>query len=270
MPKTPDISAELSKAWRLLTSALRKRPSFLMPGAPKAGTSSLFDAICTHPRISRGARKEPTSITKYPGSEARLRMNFPFVWSPGRICGDASVEYWSHPGAPAAARDLLPDAKLIIVLRDPVERAWSDYRMFRRSGIEQEDFVCTIERAVRWLSERDARSVCASALRNSFNPLRYVRCGMYAELLEIWRRHYTESQILVLISEDFFSNPQDETNKVWHFLGLSPVELNRVPRERISGEGEPVPPLARELLENFYAPMKTKLEEALGRSLPWF
>lgn len=269
MPKTPDISSELAKAWRLLTSSLRKRPAFLLPGAPKAGTSSLFDAICAHPQIARGPRKEPTSLTKYPGSEARLRMNFPFLWMPGAICGDASVEYWSHPDAPAAARDLLPEAKLIVMLRDPVERAWSDYRMFRRSGHQQEDFTVTVERAVRWLADRDAANLCASASRNSSNPLRFVRCGMYEDLLAIWREQFPGGQILVLISEEFFTDPQRETEKAWSHLGLPSAKLEQMPRARVSGEGEPVPPRAREILETFYAPMKAKLEESLGRPLPW-
>lgn len=269
MPKTPDISAELSKAWRLLTSPLRQEPAFLLPGAPKSGTSSLFEAICSHPQVSRGARKEPTSITKYPGSRARLRMNFPFVWRARRICGDASVEYWSHPGAPAAASDILPDAKLIVMLRDPVERAWSDYRMFRRSGMEKEDFTAVVERAARWLSEDDARCLCASALQNSFNPLRYVRCGMYTDLLEGWQQHFAGSRTLVLVSEEFFAAPEAEVRRAWAHLGLPPSSLEHAPRARISTDEEPVPLRAREILEKFYAPTKKRLAELLGRALPW-
>lgn len=269
MPKAPDIAYEVSKAWRLLTSPLRKRPVFLIPGAPKSGTSSLFDAICEHPQIARGMRKEPTSLTKYPGSEARLRMNFPFAWRSDKICGDASVEYWSHPDAPRAARDLLPDAKLVVAFRDPVERAWSDYRMFRRSGHETEDFTDIVESSVRWLTDRDAARLCASALRNSFNPLRYVRCGMYSDILEKWQRHYSPRQILVLISEEFFAKPRETLEKVWRHFELTNWKLEHVPRARVSEDREPIPPRARKLLEDFYAPLNKRLGEILTRSFPW-
>lgn len=269
MPKIPDTGQELAKAWRLLTAPLRKRPGFLLPGAPKAGTSSLHDALCSHRQVARGRRKEPTNLIHHPGSERRARLNFPFLWQAGSLCGDASVEYWAHPDAPAAAVDLMPDARLIVMLRDPVERAWSDFRMFRRAGTDTEDFTETVRRAVRWLSDVEATYLCRSTLRQSFNPLRYVRCGMYAELLEAWWRHFSPERTLVLFSKEFFSSPQAETDKAWRHLGLEPAPLPRVPRERDSGETEPVPVQARELLEQFYARHNRRLADLLGRSLPW-
>jgi hypothetical protein len=269
MPKTPDTREELAKAWRLLTSPWRKRPAFLLPGAPKAGTSSLHDALCAHPAVVRGRRKEPTNLIHHPGSERRARMNYPFVWDGRGICGDASVEYWSHPDAPAAARDLLPEARIIVLLRDPVERAWSDYRMFRRAGCDREEFTATVERAAGWLADGATGPLCEAALRHSYNPLRYVRCGMYADLLETWWRHFPREQTLVLLSEEFFAAPQAGTDRAWRHLGLEPVPLPRVPRERDSGETDPVPSRAREVLEKFYAPRNRRLAELLGRSLPW-
>ncbi len=269
MPKSPDTREELVKAWRLLTAPLRKRPGFLLPGAPKAGTSSLHDALCSHPEVARGRRKEPTNLIHYPGSERRARLNFPFRWEQGAICGDASVEYWSHPDAPAAAADLLPEARLIVMLRDPVERAWSDFRMFRRAGTDPGDFTETIVRAVRWLSDGDAAPLCEAASRQSHNPLRYVRCGMYADLLETWWRDFPRDRTLVVFSEEFFAAPQAEADKAWRHLGLAPTALKQVPRERDSGESEPVPARAREVLQSFYAPLNRRLAELLGRSLPW-
>ena len=248
---------------------LRKRPAFLLPGAPKAGTSSLHDALCAHPEIARGRRKEPTNLLHHPGSERRARANFPLRWSRGQLCGDASVEYWSHPEAPGAAADLMPEVPLIVMLRDPVERAWSDFRMFRRAGMDSEDFVQTVSRAVHWLSDSAMWPLCESALRNSFNPLRYVRCGMYADILAVWWRRFPRNRTLVLFSKDFFACPHKATDKAWRHLGLEPVVLPHTPYERRSGEPEPVPARAREVLEKFYDSQNRKLEDLLGCSLPW-
>jgi hypothetical protein len=270
MPKKPDINAEISKACRLLTAPLRTRPSFLMPGAPKCGSSSLFDALLLHPRVRRGPFKEPASMIRYPGSELRLRMNFPFVspFAPW-ICGDASMEYWFHPDVPARAAEMMPDAKLIFIFREPVARAWSEYRMFRKSGNDPEDFTATVANAIRWLSDPSATALCRSALRQWKNPLRYVRCGMYADLLREWWRCFPREQSLVFFLEELTASPQEHLERAWKHLGLNPVTAGRIPHARDSGGGEPVPDAARGILDGFYAPLNADLSLLLGRNLPW-
>jgi len=270
MSKTPDIQAEISKVWRLLTSPLRTPPSFLMPGAPKCGSSSLFDALLLHPRVRRGLFKEPASLIRYPGSELRLRMNDPFVrpFAPW-ICGDASMEYWFHPSVPARAAEMLPDARLIFIFREPVARAWSEYRMFRKSGNDPADFTETVSKAVRWLVDPDAGDLCRSALRQWNNPLRYVRCGMYAELLREWWRHFPRKHSLVLFLEEVTASPQEHLTKAWNHLGLDGVTVANMPHARDGGDREPIPEAAQRILEDFYRPRDADLRSLLGRELPW-
>lgn len=270
MPKKPDINAEISKACRLLTAPLRTRPSFLMPGAPKCGSSSLFDALLLHPRVRRGPFKEPASMIRYPGSELRLRMNFPFVrpFAPW-VCGDASMEYWFHPDVPARAAEMMPDARLIFIFREPVARAWSEYRMFRKSGDDTSDFTETVSNAVRWLSDPSGKELYRSALRQSNNPLRYVRCGMYADLLQDWWRHFPRDQSLVLFLEELTESPQEHLARIWRHLGLKPVHLKKMPHARDAGGAEPPPAAAARVLSEFCKPLNADLAELLGRDLPW-
>jgi len=270
MAKPPDIQAEVTKVWRLMSSRLRTRPSFLMPGAPKCGSSSLFDALLLHPNISRGLFKEPASLIRYPGSELRLRMNYPFIrpFSP-RICGDASMEYWFHPSVPARAAEMMPDARLVFIFRDPVARAWSEYRMFRKSGDDADDFTKTVSNAVRWLADPDARDLCLSALRQWKNPLRYVRCGMYADLLREWWRHFPHEHSLVLFLEEVTASPQEHLAKAWSHLGLESVPVPSMPHARDSGGGEAIPAEAQRILREFYSSRDADLRGLLGRELPW-
>jgi hypothetical protein len=270
MPKKPDINAEISKACRLLTAPLRTRPSFLMPGAPKCGSSSLFDALLLHPRVRRGPFKEPASMIRYPGSELRLRMNFPFVrpFAPW-ICGDASMEYWFHPDVPARAAEMMPDAKLIFIFREPVARAWSEYRMFRKSGNDPEDFTATVTNAIRWLSDPSATALCRSALRQWKNPLRYVRCGMYADLLREWWRCFPREQSLVFFLEELTESPQEHLARIWRHLGLEPVPVKKMPHARAGGGKEPLPAEAERMVAEFYKPLNADLAGLLGRDLPW-
>jgi len=270
MAKKPDINAEISKACRLLTAPLRTRPSFLMPGAPKCGSSSLFDALLLHPRVRRGPFKEPASMIRYPGSELRLRMNFPFVrpFAPW-VCGDASMEYWFHPDVPARAAEMMPDARLIFIFREPVARAWSEFRMFRKSGEDNADFTETVTNAIRWLSAPTGKELCRSALRQSNNPLRYVRCGMYADLLQDWWRYFTREQSLVLFLEELTESPQDHLSRIWRHLGVEPVPVTKMPHARDGGGAEPLPAGAAHVLSEFYKPLNADLTGLLGRDLPW-
>lgn len=270
LSKKPDLQAEASKAWRLLTAPLRTRPVFLMPGAPKCGSSSLFDALLLHPRVRRGLFKEPASLIRYPGSDLRLRMNFPLVrplvpW----VCGDASMEYWFHPSVPARAARMMPDARLIFIFREPVARAWSEYRMFRKSGNDDADFTRTVSSAVKWLSDPSARDLCLSSLRQWKNPLRFVRCGMYADLLREWWRHFPREQSLVLFLEEVTLSPQEHLAKAWQHLGLESVPVPSMPHARDSGGGEAIPAEAQRILGDFYRPLDADLRGLLGRELPW-
>ena len=98
------ISRELSKAWCLGTAPLRALPDFLIPGAPKCATSSVYDLIALHPEVRRSWRKEPTNFVHYGKSALHARMNHPLRL--GRfLCGDASVEYFFHPEAAANAAE---------------------------------------------------------------------------------------------------------------------------------------------------------------------
>lgn len=256
----------MARAWRLATAPLRRLPDFLIAGAPKCGTSSLYDLIALHPGVRRGWRKEPTNFIHYPTSHLWSRMNQPLAI--GRfVCGEGSVEYFFHPDALFNAAAVVPQAKVLFLLRDPVVRAWSDYRMFVKSGGENDDFGAVVRRAIRWLSDPEARPLCEAACRASFNPVRYVRCGMYAELIGRWP--FPREQVLVSFAEDLFERPQDVAPLVYSFLGLPDFVPDRFPHARDSGNRSMPPGDVIAEMRAFYAPHDAKLRELLGRKLPW-
>lgn len=265
----PDYRAELNKVWRLATAFWRPLPGFVIAGAPKCGTSSLYDLIALHPEVRRAARKEPTNFLHYPGSAMRARMHQPLFG--GRfLCGEGSVEYFAHPEGPERVAEVVPRAKLLFLLRDPVERAWSDYRMFVRSGQETEDFPTVVDRAVRWLGDPDLTELCAAAARNSFSPLRYVLNGMYGKLLGRWEAVFGREQMLVLEAEELFANGADVARRVYEFLELPDYEPGETPHARNSGEsGSAVPVEAERTLREFYAPEVEAVRGWLGREPGW-
>ena len=259
---------EITRGWRLASAPLRRLPDFLIPGAPKCGTSSLYDLIALHPRVRRGWRKEPTNFIHYPTSSIWSRMNQPFAFG-SFVCGEGSVEYFFHPDAAFNAAAVVPQAKVLFLLRDPVVRAWSEYRMFVKSGLEKESFDCVVRQSMRWLSDPDLRPLCEAASKPPFNPIRYVRCGIYAELIGRWLRAFPREQVLVSFAEDLFERPRDLARTVYSFLGLPDYEPASFPHARDSGNRSMPPADIVAEMREFYAPHDAELRTFLGRNLPW-
>ncbi len=264
------IQEELGKAWRLGTAPFRAMPSFVIVGAPKCGTSSLYDDLASHPDVRRGARKEPTNFLHYPGSRLRSAMNYPVRFGKGQfVVGDGSVEYFSHPDGPRNVRAVLPEARLIFLLRDPVRRAWSDYWMFREFGTEREEFEPVVDRAMDWLRQDDLRPLVESVERVNWNPLRYVLIGEYARVIERWLEVWPREQCLFLLSEEFSTNRTSVLMDVQRHLGLRERELPELPRARLGKISEKLDPAVESRMREYYAPHNARLAEILGRSLPW-
>ncbi len=268
--RAPDIRFEIDKAWRLATAIVRPLPSFVIAGAPKCGTSTLYDYLTKLSGVRRGARKEPTNFVHYPGSRLRSAMNYPVRW-PGQnfIVGDGSVEYFANPQAPGNVRAVLPDVRLIFLLRDPVCRAWSDYQMFRKSGADAADFSETVRRAARWLDDPSVLPLVDSAACKAHHPTRYLLCGWYARALERWFEVFPREQCLVLFSEELFADPYRRMPEVLRHLGLGGLEAPSLPRARDGGYAGSMPAETESELRRFFAPRNRALADMLGRELPW-
>lgn len=270
MTRPPDLRFELEKAWRLATSPWRALPEFVIAGAPKCGTSTLYDILTEHPRVRRGARKEPTNFVHYPGSRLRAKMNYPIRW-PGAdfLVGDGSVEYFANPEAPRNVHAVLPRARVIFLFRDPVKRAWSDYQMFARFGSDRGDFSANVRAAMRWLNEPAVLPLVDAAARHAWHPARYVLCGWYARAVERWLEVFPRERCLFLVSEEFFADPVAAAARVLGHLGLPEVTLTPRPPARDGGYTDWMPAETEAELRAFFQPRNADLAALLGRELPW-
>jgi len=270
MEKRPDIRAEMLKAWRLSTAPARAMPTWVLAGAPKCGTSTLYDYLVNHPDCRRGFRKEPTNFLHYPGSRLRSAMNFPLQLGRSFSVGDASVEYFCHPDGPRNVHAVLPRARLIFLLRNPVDRAWSDFRMFQKDGREREAFEAVIPRAIAWLQDSGLAPLIDAASRQAFHPVRYVQSGLYAHVIERWLEFFPREQCLFLFSEDFFRDPVEAVRKAFRHIGLRDTPVSPLPVARDGGGvGTMMPPETMKLLTEFYAPDDARLATLLGCKIPW-
>lgn len=268
-PPGPDNPSADRWPGRLPLRWRRLRPRFVIIGAQKAGTTSLFHALAAHPRVRPPSEKEPSffSYRRRKGARWYVRR-FPRAGE-GLVTGEASPSYLFDPFAPARMRAVLPDARLIVILRDPVERAYSQYHHVVRHGHEERPFRQAIddERAAilpRFLAG-DLRpdEVDHPLIRKSL-----LSRGIYALQLERWLDAYPRSRLLVLESADLKARPREVLEEVTDFIGIERHAFATGERRNV-GDYEPLGAELRRELRDFYRPFDERLAELLGRRFSW-
>jgi Sulfotransferase domain len=264
-------SARLRRRARLATAGVRRLPDFLVIGAQRAGSTSLFEQLCEHPGVAAPSHKEIHyfDLQSFRGPRW-YRSHFPPARrSRGRITGEASPYYLFHPGVPARVAEALPDVRLIALLRDPVARAYSHYQLSVRDGHETLGFAEALESEAERLAGEETRLLADRAYRSrAHRHQSYASRGAYAEQLRRWYAHVPPERLIVVSSEELFAEPARTTGIILEFLGLDAAAVPPLPvRNR-----RPYPPMsdaARSLLEARFDEPNRRLYELIGRDLGW-
>ena len=267
------------RAYGRATAPLRPLPDFLIIGAQKAGTTALYAYLRWHPGITGPSWKEVSFFDRYHArGEAWYRGNMPSrprQWLAERrnarlpLVGEASPSYLFHPLAPERVANLLPRARLIAVLRNPVDRAFSHYQHEVSLGREQLSFEEALDREdERLRGEVEHMKQDTAYFSHAWWNYTYAARGLYAEQLERWFAVFPEAQVLVLISEEMLEQPAETYLRVLEFLGAERHQLTSYPRI-FSRDYEQMPPATRARLEAFFAEPNRRLAALLGRDLPW-
>ena len=240
-----------------------------MIGAQKAGTTALYAYLRWHPRITGPSWKEVSYFDRhYPRGVGWYRGQFP-LRSRGRLVGEASPGYVFHPLAPARVRETVPAAKLIVLLRDPVDRALSHYHhevALAREPLSFEEALDAEEERTRGEEERLVRE--PGYFSHAWWDFTYVARGRYAEQLERWFGVFQREQLLVLASEELAAEPEATYRRVLDFLGAPPHSLARYPRVYEQRYEQMAPATRGRLAETFAEPNR-HLYELLGRDFGW-
>jgi Sulfotransferase domain len=260
------------------TAAARPLPDFLILGAQKAGTTALYAYLREHPALTGPAWKEVSFFDRhFWRGEAWYRGNFPNkVYlrairaraAVDAIVGEASPSYVFHPHAPERAAELVPDARLIVLVRNPVDRALSHYHHEVALGREPLPFEQALD---------DEETRMAGELERMRDPryfsyawwnFTYQERGRYAEQLERWLELFPHEQLLVIPSEDLLQRPRETYAHVLDFLGAPRHELAAYPR-MFEREYPMMDPATRDRLREHFAEPNRRLYELLGRDLGW-
>jgi hypothetical protein len=208
-------------------------PDFLIVGAQRSGTTYLHHLLAQHPGVHLPVRKELHYFDlvgiRYPQVDLDEYARSFEGAAPGQVVGEATPSYLYFPWVPELLGRHLPEARLVIVLRDPVDRAYSHYWKAIRDGRES----LTFERA---LAAEGRRLRGSHRDRVAFS---YRDRGFYMRQIEQFRPHFPRERMLVLRAEDLYGRPLEVLREVCAFIG-APPEFE-VGEHRTDLEHAPVP-----------------------------
>jgi hypothetical protein len=279
-----DAAIVATRGYGRMTSRARTVPDFLIIGTKRGGTTSLFNYQMMHPgvlglfprpRLQKSTdyffkgfgRGERWYRSNFHTQAFRERMAEQLGYQP--LAGEASPYYCWDPRVARRAYDVNPEIKAIMLVRNPVERAFSHWQERVHNGVEPLGF----EQA---LAAEEARTE-GELERMSADPLYYSQAhdwytyrsrGVYLPQIENWTSVFPAEQLLVVCSEELYGDVQGTFDRVSAFLGLPPHTLPTT-RTFNASRRLPMPEAAREELTAYYEPHTKALGEYLRRPLPW-
>lgn len=258
----------------------RRRPDFLIIGAQKSGTTSLLNYLRHHPSVavprtkelkyfdvqwSHGVRWYARHFPLHPTAAWRARQGHGPI-----LVGEKSPSYLFYPAAPARAHALLPHARLIALLRDPVDRAVSHYQHNHRRKRETLSFEDALDREREHLGAEFARHAVGGGCADTrLMHWSYLARGRYAEQLERWYGRFPRAHVLVLRAEDLFREPGATFERVQEFLGLSRWMPDTFDTHNPSGGYDPISRETRARLRDYFAPHNERLRALVGPDMRW-
>jgi hypothetical protein len=252
------------------TSAIRPLPDFLILGAQKAGTTALYAYVRRHPEITGPSWKEVSFFDRhYARGEAWYRANFPNLLRARGLVGEASPSYPFLPLAPERVAAMLPEGRLIALVRNPVDRAFSHYQhevALGREPLSFEDALAAEDDRLRGEEERLLAD--PAYFSHAWWNHTYRARGRYAEQLERWLAAFPRERLLVIPSEDLLGDPAATHGRVLEFVGAAPQRLDSYPRV-FERDYEPMSPETRARLAAEFDEPNRRLYALLGRNLDW-
>ena len=274
------------------------RPSFFIIGVNKCGTSSLYRYLIAHPHVLPGVEKEPNFFGQYNPEYIASHINEYYAMFPTReyqgdlflqweasdqagttsptriqvkrdpakhyITGEASANTF-HDVSPSLLHQYLPDIRLILLIRNPVDRAYSHHRMYQRFQAAGHQLGFAV---------RDFETDMGAELRTytQSKPTSYLSPGIYVDQLQRWVSQYGWGQLRVIIAEELAQMEKAKAimRELENYLGLPSHEYGDLLSRRFNhAPPSEIAPHLRAQLAEFYRVHNRRLQEYLGRKLPW-
>ncbi len=254
-------------------------PDFLLIGAAKSGTTTLHAWLAAHPYVAPPTTKEVHYFDyEFYRGEDWYRSHFPqeaeraaFAQEHGRpfLTGESSPTYLSHRWAPDRIAQSLPGARFLLALRNPVDRAYSQYNMSIREELED----LSLEEALECEQHRLAPEIARSRRDRHYrsDPLAkhsYLHRSHYDDQVERWLRLFDRERLHVVRAEDLAETPAETLAGIHAFLGLPPHSAADLPHLHTASY-DPMAPTTRAWLVDYFRPRNERLSELLGFDVDW-
>ena len=273
----PSLRKRIILKYQELSSDKRSFPDFIIIGAQKSGTTSMYAYLEQHPDIIGSLNKEihffdggtNPNVDNFKKGINWYKAHFPLCENvENKKIYEASPLYIFSPPVPKRIANYIPKVKVIALLRNPSDRAISHYfHNNKRERREKLDIMGAFEaeekRLEKVLLEKNYKS-------NIFRNFSYKRRGHYKEQLDRYFNYFSKDQIHVLNSEAFFSNPHDTLTEVFNFVGVNPnFKVRNLKPKNIGRKKESVSNEVYNYLSDYFNPHNEALYKLLNQDFNW-
>lgn len=260
-----------------ITGPFRILPDFIIIGAMKSGTTSLSYNISEHPCVLPPAYDEIGFFdVNFDLGFNWYKSLFPTTFKKNKILskygffstGDDTPFYFWREDAVIRIKQFLPSSKFLVILRNPIDRAYSNYVDELNQFSSVPSFEDMIQREIEIIDSEN--NYCLSKTnfkRYSRNPS-HIAKGFYAEQLEIWFKHFERNQFFIISTEDLSMCPYETMNKIYNFLELPAYSIKN-PQKKKSKIYLPMKTETRKFLIEYYKPHNKKLFNLIGKNFNW-
>jgi hypothetical protein len=269
----------LNRLYRSVTARGRRLPDYIIAGAQKSGTTSIWAYLNEHPNVKPALRKEVNFFdANYDRGLDWYRSYFPLsapdhVYAtsfPETLTGESCANYMFHPLAPRRIAETVPRAKIIFLLRNPVDRAFSHYQLKLRRRQESLSFDDAITAEAGRLAGEEEKIISqGNYFSESHDRFSYLARGRYFDQIIRWQALFPPEQLLILESKEFYDHTGDVFRRVLNYLKLpswQPLQFgNRFPgryHEKMSDA-------TRRRLVDYFAPHNERLFAHLRMRFDW-
>lgn len=275
------FSTSVYQKYCFATGWLHTLPDYLIIGFAKCGTTSLHEYLIQHPSIFPPLGKEIDYFDRlYTRGLNWYKAKFPLktkkffvknVMKKDFITGEATPRYMEHPHALMRIKNTIPNSKFIILVRNPIERAFSHYNMNLRNGYEYRSFEDAIKHEEKRIQGRyDKMEKNENFYSWDYDLFAYLQHGIYIKRLKKWLEIFPKKQFLILQSEEFLEHPDSIYYQTLKFLNLPKWEPTGYQlfkkREYIDKK---IDPKIRKELQSYFQPFNEELYKLLGKNFRW-
>lgn len=275
-----DAAISLHHVYCSLTGFMHVLPDFYIIGAAKCGTTSLYQYLIRHPYVHPGIGKEIHYFEElYYRGENWYRACFPFKFQKyffklnqknDLITGDSTPRYIDHPYVPRRIKELTPNAKFIVMLRNPIDRAFSHYNMNLKNQYETLSFEDAIKQEPQRIKGEYEMMEKTEKVSFNYYLYAYLDRGIYVNRLKNWLDIFPKKNFLIIKSEEFFKDTSIQYKRVIEFLNLPKWDLKEYPAHMVGRYQEnDIATKLRNELQQFFKPYNEKLYKLLDTDFGW-